>query len=118
MWGMDGQDGPRHNSGNGRNIPPPGHVCNSNFLGIIDNNISGRDRTGPQKCREWKPPMLILDLTNTPERDTLPIHSCQCGKQNRFWISVGIEGKVRSSTGYAAQPEGVGLDIGVFIDLA
>jgi len=62
--------------------------------------------------------MLILDLTNTPELDTLPKRSCQCRRQNRFWISVGIEGKVRSGSGYAAQPEGVGLDVGVFIDLA
>ena len=60
---------------------------------------------------------VILDLTNTPERDAPPIHSCQSGKQNRFCISVGIEGKVRSSTGYAAQPEGVGPGIGVFMDL-
>ena len=62
--------------------------------------------------------MLILDPTNTPARDSLPIRSSQCRKQNRFWISVGIEGKVRSGSGYAAQPEGVGLDVGVFIDLA
>ena len=98
MW-VDGQDGPRHVSRNGRRIPPLGHVCSANVLGLIDSNISGRNRTGPQKCRQWKPPMLILDLAITPERDTLPVHGGQSGKQNRFWMSVGIEGKVSSSAG-------------------
>jgi len=69
------------------------------FLGIIDSDISGRNRTGPQKCRQRKPPMLIHDLAITLELDTLPIHSGQSGKQNRFWMSVGIEGKVSSSAG-------------------
>ena len=98
--------------------PPPGHVCSANFLRIIDSNTSGRNGTGPQNCREWKPPMLTLDLAITPERDTLPIHSDRSGKQKGFWISVGIEGRASSSAGYAAQPQGVGPDVGAFIDLS
>jgi len=62
--------------------------------------------------------MSILDLTITPERDTLPIDSGQSRKQNRFWMSVGIEGKVSSSAGYAGQPQGVGPDVGAFMDLS
>jgi len=62
--------------------------------------------------------MLILDLAITPERDTLPIHSGPSGKQKRFWMSVGIEGKASSSAGSAGQPQGVGPDLGVFVDLS
>ena len=62
--------------------------------------------------------MLILDLAITPERDTLPIHNSQSGEQNGFWMSVEIEGKVSSSAGYAGQSQGVGLDVGVLMDLS
>jgi len=62
--------------------------------------------------------MLILDLAITPERDTLPIRSSQPGKQNGLRMSVGIEGKVSSSAGWAGQSRGVGLEIGVLMDLS
>jgi len=54
----------------------------------------------------------------TPERDTLPIHSSQSGKQNGLWMLAEIEGKVNSSAGYAGQSQGVGLDFGVLMDLS
>ena len=118
MWRLDGRDGSRHFSRDGRSIPPSGRVRSANVLGMIDSNISGRNRTRPQKCGQWKPPMLILDLAITPERDTLPMHSSQSGGQNGFWVSVEIEGKVSSSAGYAGQSQGVGLDVGVLMDLS
>jgi len=118
MWQLGGQDGSRHVSRDGRSIPPPGRVRSANVLATIDSNISGKNRTRPQKCGQWKPPMLILDLAITPERDTLPIHSSQSREQNGFWISVEIEGKISSGSGYAGQSQGVGLDIGVLMDLS
>jgi len=51
-------------------------------MGIIDGNISGKNRTRPNRGGQWKPPISILVLVITGERDTLPIHSGQSGEQN------------------------------------
>ena len=75
MWRLDRQDGSRHIARDGRSIPPSGRVGTANVLGIIDSTIGGKNRTRLQKSRQWKPPILILDLAITPERDTFPIQS-------------------------------------------
>ena len=118
MWQLDGQNGSRHVSRDERSIALSGRVRSANVLEIVDGNIGEKHRSKPQKRGQWKPPMLILDLAITPERDTLPIYSSQSGQQNGFWISVEIEGRVSSSAGYAGQPQGVGMDVGVLMDLS
>jgi len=40
--------------------------------------------------------------------DTLHIHSSRSGKQNGFWMSVGIEAEVSSGDEYAGRPQGAG----------
>ncbi|RPA90155.1 hypothetical protein L873DRAFT_1795647 [Choiromyces venosus 120613-1] len=119
MWQLDGPDGSRHFSRDGRSTVPRGHVRNTSVLGIFEGNIGGKNRTRGQKCGKWRPPTLTVDLVVTPERDTLPIYSGQSAGQNGLWISVEIEGKVSSSgSGYAGQPQGVGMDVGVLMDLS
>ena len=118
MWQLDDQNESRHVSRDEKSIALSGRVCSANVLEIVDGNIGGKHRFQPQKRGQWKPPMLILDLAITPERDTLPIYSSQSGQQNEFWISVEIEGRVSSSAGYAGQSQGVGMDVGVLMDLS
>ncbi|PWW77832.1 hypothetical protein C7212DRAFT_362443 [Tuber magnatum] len=119
--GMRQSDSPgrsRHPSHDGRSTLPHGVFNDTSFLAALDGNIGGKNRTRPKRCGQWKPPMLIVDLVVTPEQDTLPIRSGQSGDQNSFWISVEIEGKVNSCAGYAGQQHGVGLDVGVLMDLS
>ncbi|CAZ83056.1 unnamed protein product [Tuber melanosporum] len=118
MRKLGGPDGSGHSSHDGRSILPGGGVRNASVLAILDGKIGGGDGTRPQKCGQWKPPMLVVDLAVTPERDTLPTHSGRSGEPNGFWISVEIEGKVSSSAGYSGQPQGVGMDVGVLLDLS
>ncbi|KAG0633533.1 hypothetical protein HOY80DRAFT_1104625 [Tuber brumale] len=118
MWKLGGPDGSGHSSREGRSILSGGGVRNASVLAILDGKIGGGDGTRPQKCGQWKPPMLTVDLAVTPERDTLPMHSGRSRGSNGFWISVEIEGKVSSSAGYAGQPQGVGMDVGVLMDLS
>ncbi|CUS14992.1 unnamed protein product [Tuber aestivum] len=115
---LDGLDRPGHPSHNRRSTPPRGAVHDTSVLAVIDGNLGGKNRTRSRKCGQWKPPMLVIDLVVTPERDALPIHRSQSRERNEFWISVEIEGKVNSSAGYSGQPQGVGLDVGVLMDLS
>jgi len=85
--------------------PTPVRVRSANVLEIIDSNLSGKNTIRPQRCGQWKPPMLILDLVITAEWETIPIHSSQSGEQNGVWMSVEIQEKVSSGAGYAGQPE-------------
>jgi len=39
-------------------------------------------------------------------------------KQNGLWMSVGVEGIVSSSSGYAGQSRGIGLNFSVVMDLS
>jgi len=97
---------------------PPVWVPSANFLGIIDNNVLGKNRTRPQRCGQLKRAMVIFDLAITPEWDNLPVQSSQSEEENGFWTLVEIEGKVISGTGYARQSQRVGLDTRVFIGLS
>ena len=102
MWRLGSQEKLRHVFGEGRSILPPGRVCSANALGIIDSNHSGNRRTRLQKCRQWKPPILILDQANGCKRDTLPTHNSQSAEKNGFmWVE--IERKIGSGAGYAGQ---------------
>jgi len=118
MWQLGGKNGSRHISCDERSVTPPGRVRSASVLETLDGNMGGKHRSKPQKRGQWRPPMLILDLAITPERDTLPIYSSQSGQQNGFWISVEIEGRVSNSAGYAGQSQGVGMDVGVLMDLS
>ena len=117
MRRLESQNRSRSVSRHRMSISPPIHVRRANALGIIDGNISRKNRTNPQRCRQWKLLMLILDLAIIGERDTLLIRNCQSGEQNEFWMSVEIEGNVSSGTGYAGQSQGVGLNTRLLVNL-
>jgi len=68
-----------YTSGGLKNSAHPIWARSANVLGIINSTLSGKNKTRPQTCRQWKSPMLILDLVSTLEWDTLPIHSSQSG---------------------------------------
>jgi len=74
--------------------PTPIGVRIANVLGIINSCISGKHRTRSQTCRQWKPPMLILDLVSTIEWDTLPIHSSDLGSRMGFECRLRLRGKL------------------------
>ena len=80
IWRLDGQDGSRGVSRGRRWIPPPVRVRSTAVLGTINSSIGGKNRTRLQTCRQWKLPMLILDLVSTLGWNTLSIPSSQFGE--------------------------------------
>lgn len=111
-WQVDGQDGSKALARRSNYVP------RDSVLGMFEGNIGGKAHTEERKSAQWKPPVLCLETIVVPQRDKIPVAFPDSeGRGRRVWVSVEFEGKVHFN-GDKPLGAGVGLDVGVLMDLS
>lgn len=91
-------------------------VFNDSVIGMIDGKVGVKPRL---RCgQQWKPPMITLDLQVISPVDRVPV---VVGSGNEIWVAVVLQGLVVGEIdrpGVAGNTSGIGLDVGVLLDIS
>jgi hypothetical protein len=84
----------------------------------FEGNVGGKVRTEERKSGQWRPPALCLEANVVAQKDKVPVAFPDSeGRGKTVWVSVELEGKVHFN-GDRPVGSGVGLDVGVLMDLS
>jgi hypothetical protein len=91
-------------------------VFNDSVIGMIDGKVGTRSR--PKGGQQWKPPILTLDVQVISSIDRLPV---KVRPGSEYWVAVVLRGLVVGdidTPGTIGNAAGIGLDVGVLLDIS
>lgn len=108
-WQVDGMGAPVEED-------PTEKVFNDSVIGMIDGKVGGMPK--PRCGKQWKPPILTLDMQVITSVDRVPVKVAQ---GYEFWVAVVLQGTVVGEVdlpGSTGNTAGIGLDVGVLLDIS